>query len=167
MAANKDLNDDPHLENFWRSSRILRAWLVAFGVGLPAIVLTNERLFDGLVKAGMARWVFGLIFAAVGLQILVEFWLKYRHWANYVSGIVIGSEGPERKGEYGIWGRKFVVIYELNFVISVVIDISSIGLLGAAGVIAIFTCIDSGTAAAITDAAATMTDAAATMPALQ
>ncbi len=158
MDWTEELRNDQRLVtvNFWRSSRILRAWLVAFGVGLPAIVLTNERLFDGLVEAGMAKRVFGLIFIAVGLQVGAECWLKYRHWLEYARSFERSSCSSKR-----LVTKRIARIY---FTVSLTIDLASIALLGTAGVIAIFTCIDSGTAATMTDAAA-VTDAATTMPA--
>ncbi len=140
---------ESHIENFLRSSRTLRAWLVAFGVGLPAIILTNEGLFDRLVNAGEAGWVFGLSFAAVALQLGMEYWLKYRFMSLAMS-LAKSDEQAARAGMIFMVSNRFA-------------DMASFAMLGWAGVIMVSTYIDSGTAAAITDAAATMTDAATTI----
>ena len=67
---------DRSLDRFWISARILRTWLVAFGVGLPAVILANEKLFVRLAESGNAGPVFGLVFLAIGIQGGMECWTK-------------------------------------------------------------------------------------------
>ena len=151
---------DSSLDKFWRSARILRTWLVAFGVGLPAVILANEKLFVRLAESGYAYLVFGLIFAAGGIQVVMECRTKYYNWQGYMKEIddivdqheKLCSEGPPHEDLADYLERSNLVIKALKRAVNytdayylggIFMDIASILLLGAAGLIAIFICIAS------------------------
>ena len=41
-------------------SKVLRTWFVAFGIGAPVLLLTNERIAEAIKASGEARGVVSL-----------------------------------------------------------------------------------------------------------
>jgi hypothetical protein len=66
-------------------AKTLRTWLVAYGIGGPVLVLGNERLWGGLVKSGVQKWVGGLFLIGVGMQVILTSLNKMINWVNYAS----------------------------------------------------------------------------------
>jgi hypothetical protein len=64
--------------SFYNST--LRAWFIAFGVGFPALVLSQQHLFN---KVAESRWPSLLLLFGVGLQIVGAILNKYVNWACY------------------------------------------------------------------------------------
>jgi hypothetical protein len=75
----------------------LRAWLVAYGVGGPVLVLTNERLSKVIADAGHSRLLAALFLTGVTLQVLLAAINKYSMWLLYSSE---GDQSLEDKWPY-------------------------------------------------------------------
>ncbi len=58
----------------------LRAWLVAYGIGAPALLLTQEPLYNKLLQSGNARIIAYLFLLGVALQVFMAFWNKSIMW---------------------------------------------------------------------------------------
>ena len=66
-------------------SRTLRTWLVAYGIGGPVLMLTNERVSVALFNSGHARFIGGLFLAGVALQVGLAAVNKTAMWICYFS----------------------------------------------------------------------------------
>jgi hypothetical protein len=64
-------------------SKTLRTWLVAFGVGGPALILVNARISAALLAAGCLRQVALAFLIGVATQVLNAFINKMANWAVY------------------------------------------------------------------------------------
>ena len=66
-------------------SRTLRTWLVAYGIGGPVLMLTNERISRSLLDSGQARLIAGLFLAGVVLQVALAAVNKAAMWICYYA----------------------------------------------------------------------------------
>lgn len=64
-------------------SRILRTWLVAYGIGGPVLILNSETLLGMIAESGLAKIVGGLFLTGVALQIGIAAINKVTMWACY------------------------------------------------------------------------------------
>ncbi|MCP4570929.1 MAG: hypothetical protein GY838_01130 [bacterium] len=64
-------------------AKILRAWLVAYGVGGPVLILTNDSISTKVVESGLGEGIAVLFLSGVGLQILVSLVNKWVNWGVY------------------------------------------------------------------------------------
>lgn len=61
----------------------LRNWLVAYGVGGPALFLTNDTLRNALKGSGFLQLVGWTFLLGVALQVCLAFIDKYADWICY------------------------------------------------------------------------------------
>lgn len=64
-------------ESYAHFSRTLRAWLVAYGVGVPVLLVSQEFIAHAIIRAqsgGMITWLF---LVGVGVQVLAAILYKY------------------------------------------------------------------------------------------
>lgn len=61
----------------------LRTWLVGYGVGLPALILSNQHFYDLLSKAGNLRFVGIFIMCGLLPQVVLAIANKYLNWISY------------------------------------------------------------------------------------
>lgn len=66
-------------------SRTFRTWLVAYGIGGPILIFTNQRLENGFLASPLARWIVLLFFIGVFMQVLLAFINKTAMWICYAS----------------------------------------------------------------------------------
>lgn len=81
-------------ETYSQSSRTVRDWFLAFGIGAPAIFVTSEYATRALVQSGTARRVVMLYLAGVGLQVAIG--VIYKHSMSYLYL----HEGNEKAKDY-------------------------------------------------------------------
>lgn len=72
-----------YLEAYAEYSKVLRTWFVAYGIGAPVLLLTNDVLSKALRASGCARFVAGSFLAGVLLQVVVASFNKASMWALY------------------------------------------------------------------------------------
>ena len=83
-------------------NKTLRAWFVAYGVGLPALVLTNEKLIENAKNSGEAKLVAWLFAAGVLLQLSIAALNKWANWFQYWGAIDTSfTEKPSHK--FALW----------------------------------------------------------------
>ncbi len=58
----------------------LRTWLVAYGIGAPVLLLTQDKLYDKVLISGVAQSIATLFLVGVALQVLLAFWNKTIMW---------------------------------------------------------------------------------------
>ncbi|MEO0964924.1 MAG: hypothetical protein AAFY08_07370 [Planctomycetota bacterium] len=68
-----DFEKLPKNAEFWgafaNNARTVRSWFLAFGIGAPAIFVTNEGAAIALANSGYAHWVVALFLLGVALQV--------------------------------------------------------------------------------------------------
>jgi hypothetical protein len=66
-------------------SKTLRTWLVAYGVGVPVVLLSNDRIWTAVTQAGLARSIGALFLSGVALQVFLAALNKSVMWACYYA----------------------------------------------------------------------------------
>jgi hypothetical protein len=61
----------------------LRNWLIAYGVGGPALFLTNDKLRDQLAGSGHLQTIGWTFLLGVLMQALMAFIDKYANWSGF------------------------------------------------------------------------------------
>ena len=74
-------------------SKVLRTWFVAFGIGAPVLLLTNERIAEAIKASGEARGVVSLFLLGVGLQVLIAALNKASMWSLYYGEVQNSFKG--------------------------------------------------------------------------
>jgi hypothetical protein len=64
-------------------SRVLRTWLVAYGIGAPAVFLTNETLSKLLLKSVNSKSIGALFLLGVAIQVVMPTLNKHCMWLIY------------------------------------------------------------------------------------
>ncbi|NIM49041.1 MAG: hypothetical protein GTO22_07250 [Gemmatimonadales bacterium] len=90
-------------------SRTLKTWLVAYGIGAPVLLLTNETLWRAVAASGESQRI-GLFFlAGVALQVIVAAVNKVLMWASYFGQINPAFRGSRIHGLVAWLRTKFWV----------------------------------------------------------
>jgi hypothetical protein len=69
--ASKTPRVDSLINAYDEFAKTLRTWLVAYGIGGPVLLLTNETVRQAIAKSGAARCIAGTFLLGVGLQVLL------------------------------------------------------------------------------------------------
>ncbi len=105
-------------------SKLLRTWLVAYGIGAPVLVLTNENVWTLLRESGGARFIALCFLSGVGLQVFITALNKALMWSSYYA---------EEHDEYtGTLRYKLTTALRDQFWIDFFIDVASILLFATA-----------------------------------
>ena len=72
--------------------KTLRAWFVAFGIGAPALFITQAHLTEPLIKSGQAVCIAILFLGGMAIQIGIAALNKWINWYLYY-----GEENPDLK----------------------------------------------------------------------
>jgi hypothetical protein len=100
-------------------SKVLRAWFVAYGVGAPVILATNDRLAAIVTASSATRCISALFLAGVSLQILLAAINKNAMWGCYYA-----ARNPEKTN--GKWRFRVAQWLSEQFWIDFVIDIATL-----------------------------------------
>lgn len=101
-------------------SNILRTWLVAYGIGGPVLILSQDAVWQALAMAGTISRVAVLFLFGVALQVVLATLNKGAMWAcYYVEKNPASAEEPLYK--IGLWIAD-------KFLIDFLVDIATIGL---------------------------------------
>ncbi len=77
-------------------SKVLRTWFVAYGIGGPVLLLTNEALAKAIKTSGQGRGLAALFLIGVGLQVVLAAMNKFSMWgitAVQISRVAAGGPG--------------------------------------------------------------------------
>jgi hypothetical protein len=125
MAKAKVVSEDPteFYKPYEEHAKALRTWLVAYGVGAPVLLLTNEHLSKTFAAAADSRWVALAFLGGGALQVLLAALNKTLMWACY-----FGAKHPE----YADSKLRFKVAYWISeqFWIDLIVDAASLTLFG-------------------------------------
>lgn len=61
----------------------LRTWLTAYGVGVPVLIFSQDKILDSLNKANVLQLVAVCFLAGLALQVLLALVNKQAMWACY------------------------------------------------------------------------------------
>lgn len=109
-------------ENYAGYNKLLRSWLVAFGFGVPATLLLNEKVATKLAYQCQLKYVAILFIAGAAAQVAIAFINKLAAWLSYY-----GEENGQFK--QSCWYRLGAWLSSM-FWIDVILDIVSIGVFG-------------------------------------
>ena len=103
-------------------SQTLRTWLVAYGVGGPVLLLTNEKLWTLVGNSGCSRALASAFLLGVSLQVALAALNKAVMWGSYYGEI----EPDFRTAK----GYKVAIWLAKQFWIDFLVDLISMGLFG-------------------------------------
>jgi hypothetical protein len=84
MSAHDQSNQaSDFLDAYGSSSALLKAWLGAYSVGVPAFLFMHEKVLGRLLAQGRATCVAELFASAIALQVLITLINKYIGWGVY------------------------------------------------------------------------------------
>lgn len=74
-----------HYSVYAEHNKVLRLWLVGYGVGAPVLLLNNRVIWDTIIS-GTLRFDVILLFASgVFVQVVLAFLNKYTQWGIYAG----------------------------------------------------------------------------------
>jgi hypothetical protein len=111
---------DGYYKAYEEYSKTLRTWLVAYGIGAPALLLSSDGLRKAIVDAGAAPAVGALFLIGVGLQVTIAAINKSTMWAMYY----LEDVAPPVEGQEPWWGKLAVWLSE-QFWIDLLIDVGT------------------------------------------
>jgi len=87
MRENGDDDQEDQASDFLKaydfSTGLLRAWLGAYSVGVPAFLFTHDDVLKKLVAQHRAAHIAELFALAIALQVLITLINKYVQWGIY------------------------------------------------------------------------------------
>src|SRR5262249_58966856 len=91
-----------YLEGYASFAKTLRTWLVAYGVGGPALIAAQKSVGERLAASGCTTLVVVLFLSGAVLQVVTALVFKCAMWAMYM-----GEREPGRKSSksYGRWRK--------------------------------------------------------------
>jgi hypothetical protein len=96
MAKESKPGDSSEADNLFADydefAKVLRTWFVAYGVGGPVLLLTNEVARSHVATSGFARCIASDFLIGVGLQVLLALVNKTFLWLCYLA-----ERRPERR----------------------------------------------------------------------
>ena len=63
-------------------SKVLRTWFVAYGIGGPVLLLTNQTLAKAIKASGQGKSLAALFLAGVALQVVLAALNKFSMWGS-------------------------------------------------------------------------------------
>jgi len=74
---------DANLSLYKEYNKILRAWLVAFGIAVPAVFVTSKDAKDFLISIPNYKYILIVFLLGVVSQIAISFLNKFVSWSAY------------------------------------------------------------------------------------
>ncbi len=82
--------DSGFYEPYIQYSRTLRAWLVAYGIGLPVLLASQDIIARAIIRAGTGKWITWIFLSGVIVQVIATFLYKYSQ--EYLYHEEIGAD---------------------------------------------------------------------------
>ena len=73
-------------------AKTLRTWLIAYGIGVPALLVSTDKCWEKIVATGQIRSLGMIFLSAVAIQVAVALLYKSLMWQLYIAEI-----HPERE----------------------------------------------------------------------
>jgi hypothetical protein len=91
-----------HYVAYLEHARTLRTWLVAYGIGGPVLLLSQDSLWKRLAASGQLPCIATLFLLGVALQVLLAATNKNAMWAVYY-GTIEPSYKQTLRYRFGEW----------------------------------------------------------------
>lgn len=111
-------NDSGFYEPYIQYARTLRAWFVAYGIGVPVLLVSQEFIARAIIKAGTGELITWLFLIGVAVQVLAAFLYKYAMNYLYFDELDDELEGTRRL-KFAIWLSNAIWLEMLFDVISI------------------------------------------------
>ncbi len=100
-----DRDKEAYYDSYAGFATRLRYWFIAFGVGAPTLILTQEHVWDELTYSTVKVLV-SLFFAGIGLQIFYAIVHKWSQWKLYKCE---HTDDPDRDKDTHERGKRYCV----------------------------------------------------------
>jgi hypothetical protein len=131
-AAKTSKDDGDDSEGYFRAyeeySKVLRTWLVAYGIGAPVLLFTNDHLAAAVSKSPYAVAIAASFLSGVGLQVLLAAVNKNVMWMLYW-----GEQWPKLQERF--W-HKISAWISYQFWMDMLVDVGCLLLFGWATLLA-------------------------------
>jgi hypothetical protein len=95
-------------------ARTLRTWLVAYGIGGPVLILSQEAIWKQITKMGSLPLVAKLFLAGVVLQVVLAAVNKSAMWALYCGEVDL-EYAKTKRYKFGSWlSEKYIIDLALD-----------------------------------------------------
>jgi hypothetical protein len=81
----KPSNDSEYYPPYAEFAKNLRTWLIAYGIGAPALILSNKSAWDAVKGSGHVAFIGALFLLGVALQLIEALLYKHAMWHLYFS----------------------------------------------------------------------------------
>ena len=115
---------EEYLATYAEHSKVLRTWLVAYGIGAPVLLVTNDTISKAIKASGDGKIIAGCFLSGVALQIFLATLNKASMW-----GIYYGEENQSFKTSIRY---KLTFWFSENYCIDFVADIATLVVFGIA-----------------------------------
>lgn len=105
MKSNAD-ESEGLFQNYSEYAKTLRTWLVAYGIGAPVLLLTEENISLKLSESGAGRIIAIYFLLGVATQIVSAFLNKWCSWIQY-SDEIDGDRNPSLMTRFSDWWAEF------------------------------------------------------------
>ncbi len=113
-------DDSSFYESYAHFSRTLRAWLVAYGVGVPVLLVSQEFIAKSIIRAGTGGLITWLFLTGVAIQVLAALLYKYS------MAYLYNSEGNSELND--TWRVQAAVWLSKTIWLEALFDVSAIAL---------------------------------------
>ncbi|MGB9428589.1 MAG: hypothetical protein WCC11_01715 [Gammaproteobacteria bacterium] len=118
VNTHKKTDDSSFYESYAHFSRTLRAWLVAYGVGVPVLLVSQEFIAKAIIKSGTGALITWLFLIGVAIQVLAALLYKYS-MAYLYSAEVDAALNETRRVKAAEWLSNTVWLEALFDVVSI------------------------------------------------
>jgi hypothetical protein len=115
---------EEQLSAYFEHAKVLRTWFVAYGVGAPVLLFTNDRFVAALKASGTAKFAATLFLLGVTFQIFLASLNKAAMWTLYF-GSTRESFKAKRRYKFALWLGE-------AFWIDLIVDLSTMLFFGLA-----------------------------------
>lgn len=119
-----------HYEAYVSFARVLRAWLVAYGIGAPVLIFSQDKVAEVLAKSHQGQNIVMLFLIGVCLQVAGAMLFKMTEWYLFC--------GEVDSGFLTCWRYRIAEWISNQFWIELLLDIGTIGLFVSATYKALF-----------------------------
>lgn len=109
--------DKDYFNLYCEYAKTLRAWLVGFGIGTPAVFFTQDQIRQVVVHAACHVWLIALFMAGVACQVLVALINKWVNWYVFLC---------QTQGKTGTPAFARCFRYSNNMTVDFVFDVTAV-----------------------------------------
>jgi hypothetical protein len=110
------LEEATFYKSYEEHSKVLRTWLVAYGIGAPVLFLTNDRLATIFAASSGAAAIAKLFLTGVVLQVLLAATNKAAMWGCYYAARHPKKALGKRRFRFALWiSEQFWIDFLVDF----------------------------------------------------